>query len=246
MEEKKDNKGLLVGIIIFLIICLVAIFYFMFKMTYVENKDNTNNNTSESEQKETTNQEEGFTELTKYELQEGEEKEITIKNKTIKLKRKDDKYYINDKEVESNIPIIKAYVTNKIILFEKGPGQFGATYIVYDLDGNKIDIEAEEAQYNNLRCENGKLMVDAFIFKTHWTEGYRIGNLLTEPEGMGKCSKKLSDYPNIIEEHKEDVLEANYYFDYTNNKLILKVDEVKLTVAELAKDASKICVSESN
>ena len=51
-EDKKNNKGLMVGIIIFLIICLIAIFYFMFKMTYVGNKKNT---IQENEQVDTKN-----------------------------------------------------------------------------------------------------------------------------------------------------------------------------------------------
>ena len=80
-EEKKNNKGLMVVIIIFLVICLVAILYFMFKMTYVGDKNTT---PTESNNTETTKTNEGiFTALTKYELQEGEEKEITVDGKTI-------------------------------------------------------------------------------------------------------------------------------------------------------------------
>ena len=51
-EEKKNNKGLMVGIIIFLIICLVAIFYFMFKMTYVGSSKSENANSKNIQQNE--------------------------------------------------------------------------------------------------------------------------------------------------------------------------------------------------
>ena len=243
-EEKKNNKGIIVGIIRFLVLCLIAIIYFIFKNVYV-GPNNTPSELNETETNDTSEEKQvEFTELTKYTLEEGEEKEITVADKKITLKKENNKYYLNNKELYAETSVI--YVTNQVILCSPSEGQFGAIYYAYDLNGNKIDIESEDAQFSNLRIESGKLMVDAFIMKTHWMEGYRIGNLRTVPEGMGDCSKKLSDYPEIIEEHKNEILDADYYFDYVDNKLILKELQVKLTVEELAKDASNVCVEENN
>ena len=108
MEKEKNKKGLIIGIIVFLSICLIAIIFFMFKMVYVGDKTKENTNTTNIE--ETTD--EGFTELTKYELQEGEEKEISVDNKTIKLSKKENICFINDKEIEN----CGIYVTNKFII----------------------------------------------------------------------------------------------------------------------------------
>ena len=246
-EEKKNNKGLIIGLIIILIISLIAILYFMFKMVYKEQNNNisTERNSNETNTDEEKNNESAvFTELTKYTLEEGEEKEVTVADKKITLKKENNKFYLNDKELYAETSVI--YVTNQVILCSPSEGQFGAIYYAYDLNGNKIDIESEDAQFSNLRIESGKLMVDAFILKTHWMEGYRIENLRTVPEGMGDCSKKLSDYPEIIAEHKNEILDADYYFDYIDNKLVLKELQVKLTVEELAKDASNVCVEEDN
>lgn len=50
MEEKKNNKGLIILLIVFLVICLIGTGYFVYKMIYVgetitnENTDNQNNN----------------------------------------------------------------------------------------------------------------------------------------------------------------------------------------------------------
>ena len=66
--------------------------------------------------------------------------------------------------------------------------------------------------------------------------GYRIGSLTTEPVDWDDCPKKLKDYPEIIEEHKDDILSADYYFEYINHELLLKVLKVKLTVGDLEPD----------
>ena len=59
MEEKKNNKGLIIGLIIFLVLCLIAIFYFMFKMVYVgpnnTNFNETNNNEVNNSENTNTN-----------------------------------------------------------------------------------------------------------------------------------------------------------------------------------------------
>ena len=241
--EEKNNKGLKIGIIIFLLVCLIGIFYFMYKMIYIEDNTSSNNNEDNKTEQKENDESVAFTELAKYTFNEGEEKNIAVDGKTIKIKRQNNKYYINEKELELNAEIIASInVTNNIILFEIVPGQFGTTYFVYDLSGNKVEADIEGAQYNNLKLKNGKLCVDAFVFKTHWMDGYQIGSLMVVPNGSGDCSKKLSDYPEIIEEYKDEVLEGDYYFEYLNNKLTLKVEKIKLTVAELAKNASNICV----
>ena len=46
MEEKKNNKGLIIGLIIFLIVCLIGSGYFVYKIIYI---DNNNSNEIEND-----------------------------------------------------------------------------------------------------------------------------------------------------------------------------------------------------
>lgn len=239
-EEKKDNKGLKVGIIIFLIICLIGILYFMFKMTYVGDK-NTPEENNNAETTETN--ERGFTKLTKYELQEGEEKEITINNKTIKLKRKDNKYYMNDKEIENSMGF---YVTNKLI-FSYNTGQNGEQYKIYNLDGDNLYNTKENEYFWNLRIEDNKLLVDG-ADTTNYNLEYgtlHIDSIIIEPcelveNGKGKSIK---NYNEILEKHKDEVLEGKYDITLNNNDVKFNLVEAQVKVEKYIGDEG-FCVIE--
>ena len=156
-EEKKNNKGIIIGIIIFLVLCLIAIIYFIFKNVYV-GPNNTPSELNETETNDTSEEKQvEFTELTKYTLEEGEEKQITYDKKTIKLSKKNNKYFLDDKEFVESRGI---YITNQLII-TYNTGQFGEIYEFYDFNLNKIQQEKNEncfIQYNNLRLENNKLL----------------------------------------------------------------------------------------
>lgn len=241
-EEKKDNKGLKIAIIIFLIICLIGILYFMFKMTYVGDKkeeENTNQDIIEP-----TDQTQGeFTELAKYELQEGKEKEITINNKTIKLKRKDNKYYMNDKEIENSMGF---YVTNKLI-FSYNTGQNGEQYKIYNLDGDNLYNTKENEYFWKLRIEDNKLLVDG-ADTTNYNLEYgtlHIDSIIIEPcelveNGKGKSIK---NYNEILEKHKDEVLEGKYDITLNNNDVKFNLVEAQVKVEKYIGDEG-FCVIE--
>lgn len=242
-EEKKNNKGLMVGIILFLVICLISIFYFMFKMTYVGNKT-TNEKTEQTQTETEDNNKVLFTELTKYELQEGEEKEVTVGDKTISISKKETKLYLNDKEVEKNTGF---YVTNKFIIFYNS-GQNGETYEFYDLKGEKIYSTPENNYYWNLRIENQKLLVDG-ADTTNYNLEYgtlTIENISIEPcdlIGNGK-GKSINEYSNIIENHKEESLEATYNITIKNQTIIIELEK-KLVKVEKYLNNENYCVIEN-
>ena len=251
MEEKKNNKGLIIGMIIFLILCLIAIFYFMFKMVYVETSNTNTTNTGSETNTNTTNDldtsKSVFTELTKYELQEGEEKEINIDGQTTKLKFQENKYYLNNQEVVTSSAPIGVYITNKFIIFVYIGGQFGGQiYEFYDASGNKIELEnsiQKEIIYDNLRLENGILLADGKVVN-YLLDFITIGNLQTVPCENNKSQKKLSDYPSVIEMYKGEVTAATYSFTYKNNKIELTEESIYSTLETLMSNASEICVIE--
>ena len=244
MEEKKDNKGIMLGVIIFLFVCLIAILFFMFKMVYVGDKtqqeETTTSDTTESS-------EEGFTELTKYELQEGEEKEITIGDKNFTIKKKDSRVYLNDKELELSSAGI--YVTNKLII-SIAHNQFGNLYSFYDLDLNKLSLNNSEGyRLTDLYLQDEKLLVKAEYNPTEWEEAQIIGNLIIQPcEIAQKNSKKLSEYQDVIKEHENDVLAGIYQIKYVNNQLNFELFESTQTVKQNldSSDLTKMCAIEKN
>ena len=234
-EEKKNNKGLMVGIIIFLIICLVAIFYFMFKMTYVGDKNTT---PTESNNTETTKKNEViFTTLTKYELQEGEEKEITVDGKTITLKSKDGKYYINEKETEAYTIV---YVTNSII-FVTRVSDSGEVYEIYDSDAKLIE-KTENLGYENLRIENEKLYVT--LKGTIIDHGVRKINNIAYGECNVFTEENQKASAKIIEKHKEDGIEIKYEIKYRANQITFEFVENETNLSEYIQANPKTCVTE--
>lgn len=241
-KERNSNIGLIIAFILVFLVAVLGIIgtiYFYNKSLddNVEDKPGVedNNNVNDESLK--------FTFLEEYVLTGNDSKDVIVGNKTLKFKTINNQLYFNDKKIDFEFPINQFYVTNLIVLFSPGAGQFGEEFIVYDLDGNKITNFDRRYQFRDLKIsDDGKLLVNVFDYNTQWMEGYRIENLTTEPEGWGDCTKKLKDYPEIIEEHKDDILEADYYFEYANHELLLKVLKVKLTVGDLELDT---CVSEN-
>ena len=237
-EEKKNNKGLMVGIIIFLIICLVAIFYFMFKMVYVEEKKTPeeNNNTET-----TVTNDVVFTELTKYELQEGEEKEVTVDGKQIKLSKKENKSYINDKEIEAS----GFYVTNKFII-STGSNIKGSGVIrtIYDSNGTIIyeGKETDEIFYHNLILENGRIYVDGE--KMQPLEGIEFNKMWIVPCVMG--GKSIREYSKEIEASEDEIISGQYEIKYNNSEISIELIKSIQTAKEYINQNQNLCIRESN
>lgn len=251
MEEKKNNKGIIIIFIVFLTVCLIAIFYFMFKMVYVETNNNTQVPSDNSEQTpiDNTNVETStgvFTELTKYELQEGEEKEITIDGKTIKIKREGvDSIIINENKLQSGYSN-KFYTTNNFLIFCQH-GQYGEHYSFYDLDGNDITLIKEESdkQYDNIRIFNNRLLIDdAFIINGE--KFITLDNLIVT-KCLNEQSKDIKSYPNVYQGHYDDSLEKNltYEIKYINNTITIEKAVDINTIGKWIDSFEKVCVIES-
>lgn len=248
MEEKKNNKVLIVGLILILVLCLVYTLFFMYKM--VSSSDNNSNETSNTKinNNEETEQTGQFTELTKYELEEGEEEEITIEGKKVIFKYQDKKMYINGKEVGNQSTFI---ITNKLIIFSV-TNQFSTDYDFYDLNANKIEEENfsdYRLDFEGLYLKEGKLLTKARNNPTEWEEGQVIANLITEPCDIAQeNSKKLSEYENVVKEHENDIIQGIYEIKYENNKMILELYERIQTVKEYLEglDLNSICAIEKN
>ena len=238
-EEKKNNKGLMVGIIIFLIICLVAIFYFMFKMTYVGNKSSNEENKEETADTAETTQGE-FTELTKYELQEGEEKEVTVDGKKIKLSKKENKSYINDKEIEAG----GFYVTNKFIISETGNIKGEMIKNIYDSNGTIIyeGKETDEIFYHNLILENGRIYVDGE--KMQPLEGIEFNKMWIVPCVMG--GKSIREYSKEIEASEDEIISGQYEIKYNNSEISIELIKSIQTAKEYINQNQNLCIRESN
>lgn len=242
MEEKKNNKGLIIGLIIFLIMCLILVFYFMFKMVYKEPSTNLN----EASNTETNNNDSVvFTELTKYELKDGEEKEVTIDGKKVNIKRNDNKYNLNDKEIGHEYTN-SIYVTNKCIITSNSGGQFeGNFYEFYQFDGTEIEIVNNNGiLFKELSLENGKLIADGEVGQ-YLFDFISLGNLSTTPCITGN-EKKLSEYPEVIDKYKDEITKATYEFVLKNNKIELNVEKVISTLNRIVEDSDSICVYENN
>lgn len=249
-EEKKNNKGLMVGIIIFLIICLVAIFYFMFKMTYVGEKKSQSNENNNLETTETT---QGvFTELTKYELQEGEEKEITIGDKKIKLKKKEGKIYLNDEILEKAKVV---YITNKEIIITSdegqdengatvtyGEGYFKETYRIYDLAGKQLRF----GMGKNIRLEENKILYDDPEFTK--TSKIKVGDIyigFCENKNL-KQAKKLKEYEDKLKEFETNAITNINEIIYSTGEINIEIYKSKLTIKDMINDEIYCGSLESN
>lgn len=244
MEQENKNQGKGKNVVIVILVTLVLVVTALCTLV-IMNDIKSRSNEVDSTEKES----DSFTDLVSLSLKDNESKSVNFNGKKISLKLKNDIVYLNDKKIYSDNSSIdnmsnNIIVTNRMILVSKPAGQYGREYMFYDLNGNTINYFGKKAQYNDLKVENGKLKVVPFIFDSQWMSGYRIGNLLTIEGDVDNCSgKMLKDYPNIIEEHKNDVLKADYYFYLSGNELTLKYDKILLTVGDLDKNT---CVIEEN
>ncbi len=248
MEEKKNNKGLIIGLIIFLIICLILVFYFMFKMVY---KEPSNNNSSETSNTETNSNEENnsvvFTELAKYTLLEGEEKEIIVEGKKIKIKRKDNKCYLNDMEIEKikNIYEYEIYVIENLIVFPYFGGQSGDKYQIYNQDVEKIKINDKggpDAQYNNIRLKNNRIFVDIGSFGDCYDACPFSESLDTLC--LNEKYKDIKEYPEKLDEHKNEVISKTYEIKYNGNEITIEKAEDINTIEKWIETYDKVCLRE--
>ena len=246
MEEelkKKNNKGLIIGLILFLVICLGFSVFFIFQ---VISDDNTNQQ-SENNESETNNTEEPkeiqFTELTKYELGEAETKEITIGDNKFTLK----KGFINSTEVKYNTGF---YVADNLII-AYGNNQFGEIYAFYDLNLNEITtVNFDGFRFSpSLYLEEGKILVKANYNPMDQEEGQLIGNLILKSCDIApKNSKKLSEVEDSIKEHATEVINGIYQIKYENNQVSLELFKAEQTVQQYLEesDLNKTCAVEIN
>ncbi len=218
-NQKNNKKALIIAIAgVLIIIGIIVALYFYNKSFNDKNSNSTD-----------------FIQLS---LVNNEVKEVVIDGKKISLELKDNAVYLNGKNIYSNDIGIENVpnnitITKEMILIVKPGGQFGNNYAFYDLNGKEINYVGKDAQFNNLKFEDGKLKVNAFITENHWMGGYRIGNIMTIDDTENCSGKRLKDYPSAIEEHKNDVLDADYYFNLSGNEVSLKYDTVLLTVGDL-------------
>ena len=253
MEEKKNNKGLIIGLIIFLIICLILVFYFMFKMVYKEPSTNIN----ETSNTETNSNEEKnsvvFTELTKYTLEEGEEKEVTVDNKKIKFKVENGIYYLNGKEVGklvNNLSDLNLYTTNNMVIYPYFIGQSGYQYYINDFEGKKINVkypENEINQYVNIRIKNNRLFVDI----AQIGDGPCINEAQCFFEKLDilcttEKNKDINEYSNELEKYKNEPMNITYEMIYDNKDVIIEKAEDINTIGKWIETFSKVCVIENN
>ncbi|MBQ8892714.1 MAG: hypothetical protein IJ068_07635 [Bacilli bacterium] len=239
MEEKKNNKGLVIGIIVFLILVLGVSIIFIYKMIYIENVNTT---PTERNNKETMETNEGvFTELTKYELQEGEEKEI----KGNKIKLENYKYYFNEQEIEKSI--VGIYSTQNLIIFAYSSGQYGGKYIFYDLEGNEKYINYENGdkdQYWGIRLKNNRIFVD-YVYKESEEEKNLIGNLQVVVCSL-ENAKEITTYLDVLNEHKNDEKNITYEIKYNNGNVIIEKAQDINTIEKWIDTFDKVCVIENN
>lgn len=249
-EEKKNNKGLKVVIIIFLIICLIGILYFMFKMTYVGDKKKEENQMEDITEPTTGN----INELTAISLIEGEEIKETIGGKEFTFKGENKKYYLNNKEVETKGEVSSKYIiyfTNNLIIFPYNVGQFGDKFIIYNLNEELVDIDdkgGQEAQYLEIRFKDYRLLVDA-------------GTPVVEPcSNEAQCfferidtkcedekNKYISEYPEEIEKHKNDKLNTTTYeIKYNNNQVVIEKAEDIDTLEKWIDTFYNVCLKEES
>ena len=166
-KERNSNSGLIIAFILVFLVAVLGIIgtiYFYNKSldNNVEDKPGVedNNNVNDESLK--------FTLLEKYVLTENDSKDVIVGNKTLKFKTINNQLYFNDKKIDFEFPINQFYVTNLIVLFSPGAGQFGEEFIVYDLDGNKITNFDRRYQFRDLKIsDDGQLLVHVFYINTH-------------------------------------------------------------------------------
>ena len=246
-EEKKDSKGLKVGIIIFLIICLIGIFYFMFKMTYVGDKKKDDDNSQDTAEPADQTQGE-FTELTKYELKEGEEKKITIGEKKIIFRYNNSKLYWGDKELDIQGQTYHSiHITNKFILISYDYFQWGCKYAAYTLEGQKMEvINDENIRYTEPELSGGYLYIKGENIKYKRDEGaINLDNIDLGPCGLqGYFKTSIEKYQEIIKTHENDDIVSEYEIKQEDDKVIFKYLQGIYKVKDFINESKNLCVDE--
>ena len=257
-ENKKNNKVLIVGLIFILVLCLIYSLFFMYKMISVNQQEN---NVNESNNKDTTNnelQEDSvvFTELTKYTLEEGEEKEVTVDGNKIVIKKENDKIYFNGNIIdEEEKTYIKnstyVYVANKLLIFTR-KGQNGETYVFTDESGNVLDITEEYKNliFSNLKIDNNNLLVDGIDTSKIDLEYsvITINNYYIEPCDLilNNNRKKIEEYETFIKENENYTISATYKIKYENKFINLEFVKNNETLKEFIEKNNNLCVIEES
>ena len=176
----KDNKNLVIGILVGIIICLIAIFVLYFTGVLKlnggnNNSNNSNNNTINENTKETEKKKDIFYSYkveNEYNSANSNpfEQNVDVNGKSVLLKYQDNKYTINSKVFDLNGKIYYAvsnfYIYNDIVLVRLNNVD-KSIYRIYDLDGNFIKeiTEIKESDkyitsYGELSLVGEKLIVD--------------------------------------------------------------------------------------
>ena len=233
----KSRDRLIISILVVALVLVVGLALYFYKNPVVNNtaKDGSENLVTDDNNVKN----EDFTDFIQLSLKDNETKEVTVNGTNLSFRLENDTVYLNNTKISVSDHDIDAVsnnviVTNRMILIVKAVGQIGTIYSFYDLDGKEIKFVGDSGQYRELKVEDGKLKVKPFLLYHQWMYGYRIENLLTIKDSTDDCSySRLKDYPEIVEKHKNDVLNADYYFSLSDNEVSLKYDKVLLTVGEL-------------
>ena len=240
--EKKNNKGITIVVIVILIICLIAILYCMLQLALNPQNNTKSNN---QEKKDETITELKFKELTKYEIQDEEKKEITVNGQTIILEKRNGKIYFNDKEVGDNYDDI--YVTNQVILFGE-KGQYGDLFKVYNLVGDLVDdINRTEIYYNELSIEEEKLYAIGYQSNFSYDEKEKtihINNVFFGPCGFkGRYIYSIEKYKSLLEENEKEDIKSKYEIQYKNNQLNYKYISSIYAIKDYLNENTNLCIS---
>ena len=230
MEEKKDNKTILIILIVCLVVCLIGIIIFL--LPIIKGKEGINQSTNDNTSEIINNNDQmEFTELNRYTLQEGEEKEVIIAGKKIVLKKNNNEIYLNDVNVGRYTYI---YLTNKFIICSKyNESNYESFGVIYDLNLNQVEINKNNLmlRFDTLNIENGKLLIDAIdITGGYHFDGFQVENIL-----IGDCEnleKSIKEIEEELKKYEDIALEAIYEIKYENNEIKLNVEKVIETVKD--------------
>lgn len=250
----KDNKNLVIGILVGIIICLIAIFVLYFTGVLKlnggnNNSNNSNNNTINENTKESEKAKEIFYSFKVENMHnsanpEPFEKKVDVNGKTVLLTYNDNNniFSINSKEY-GNVLVSNFYIYKDLVFVRVSTSE-GGEYKIYDLSGNlikEIDINTNKYvnAYGELSFSNNILLVEAENNFPYIDENHYIC-------GCGQCSGSPStdEYKDVIDNSKY-FSKAKYQIIYKKDtkNIDLKLYEVTETVKQyLEKIGGKSCV----
>ena len=249
-KERNSNIGLIMAFILVFLVAVLGIigticFYNKSLDNNVEDKTNVEDNQCTGDNN--SNNKDKITFLKKIELKnnKGETEIIDNKKYEFKMLEKNSEYelYLNNKKIAEDLPMFKIYLTNKFIIVDLAAGMCGTHYVFFDYNGAKMNLSYDSNRYRfkDIEFKNNKLMVSVCDMNKRILDGNEVGNLYDYEYSDG-CNNRLKDYPDFIQQYKDFILEADYYLEYNNYEIDLKLDKVNLTVGDLSLD---VCVSES-